>query len=361
MPLTAAVVGCGQIADGHVEQIQKLGDVRLAAVCDREPLMAEQLASRYAIPRFYADFDEMLERERPDVVHVTTPPQSHRALATAAMDRGCHVFVEKPLAPTAADARAIVEHAERLGRKLTIGHTYAFDPPALDLMALVTAGRLGQPVHVESFYGYDLEGSYGKAIFADARHWAHDLPGRLLQNNVDHLLNKILPFVTDERPAIHTTGWVARERRYGDRRDAAHDEVRVVLRGATVSAYATFSGRVRPTAHFVTVYGTKNTAHADFVSRTVTLERRSGLPSAIGRVATGFAQTREHLRASARNLVRFARSEFQFFAGLERLTALFYASILEDGPPPIPHRDILRLSAWIDEIIAQLGEPGARP
>jgi predicted dehydrogenase len=152
---------------------------------------------------------------------------------------------------------------------------------------------------------------------------------------------------------------VGREQRYGDRRDDAHDELRVTLKGAATSAYATFSARARPAAHFVKVYGTKNTVHADFVSRTVTLERQSRLPSAIGRMAIGFSQTLEHLRASTRNAVRFARSEFQFFAGLERLTALYYESIRSDGPPPIAHRDILRLSAWIDEIVAQLGSARA--
>jgi predicted dehydrogenase len=361
MQLKAAIVGCGQIADGHVEQLRKIGAARVVAVCDREPLMAEQLAGRYAIPRSYGDFDEMLARERPDVVHITTPPQSHRALALRAMDLGCHVYVEKPFAPTAADARVIVEHAEKLGRKLTIGYTYAYDPPALDLMAAVGQGLIGEPVHVESFFGYNLKGSYGSAIFGDRRHWVHDLPGRLLQNNIDHLLNKIVPFVSDERPAIHAVGWVQREERYGDRRDEAHDELRVVLRGEKVSAYATFSAHVRPAAHFLKVYGTRGTASADFVGRTTTLEQESHLPSAIGRVAIGFAQTLEHLRASTRNAVRFARSEFQFFAGLERLMTLFYASILDDTPPPIAHRDILRLSAWIDEIVGQVGATRGRP
>ena len=323
--------------------------------------MAEQLASRHAIPRHYADFDEMLAREHPDVVHITTPPQSHVALALRAMDHGCHVYVEKPLATTMVDASVIVERAERLGRKLTIGHTYAYDPPALDLAAAVEQGRIGDPLHVESFYGYNLQGSYGSAILGDPRHWVHDLPGRLVQNNVDHLLNKILPFMPDERPEIHAMGWVQRAQRHGDRRDAMHDELRVMLRGATVSAYATFSANIRPAAHFLRVYGTKNTVHADFVSRMVTLEKQSQLPSAIGRVATGLAQTLEHLRAATRNVGRFARSEFQFFAGLERLMALYYDSILGDAPPPIAHRDILRLSAWTDEIIAQLGMARPRP
>lgn len=360
MPLKAAIVGCGQIADGHVEQLRKLG-VEVVAACDREPLMAEQLAARYALPSWYTDVDAMLDRERPDVVHVTTPPQSHRDIAIRAMDAGCHVWVEKPLAPTVVDARTIVRHAERLGRTLTIGHTYAFDPPAVEVMDLVARGALGEVVHVESFFGYNLAGPYGKVILGDANHWVHDLPGRLLQNNVDHLLNKLLPLVPDDRPAIRALGWVARKERYGDRRDLAHDELRVLLKGERVSAYATFSSSIRPVAHALTVYGSRNTAHADFVGRTVTLEPSSTLPSAFGRMALGFGRTAQHLRASARNAARFARSEFQFFAGLERLMALFYESVERGGAPPIAYRDIVRLADWVEEIVRQLGDEGGRP
>jgi predicted dehydrogenase len=364
LALRAAIVGCGQIADGHVEQIRKTGIGEVVAVCDREPLMAEQLAVRWSIPGHYADFEELLAKEKPDVVHITTPPQSHKALALRAMEAGCHVFVEKPFAPSLADSKAIVEQAERLGRKLTIGYTYLLDPPALDLAALIASGELGEIRHVETWFGYNLKGPFGTAIFGNARHWVHDLPGRLLQNNIDHLLNKLIPYVDDERPSIVATGWVGRSERYGDRRDDAHDELRVMIRGEKVSAYATFTSSVRPVSHFVKVYGSKNVASADFNSRMVTVERASTLPSAIGKVATGFSQTREALRAANRNVVRFARSEFQFFAGLEKLMTLYYRSIVEDGAPPVAYRDILRLAAWIEEIVGQLeaarGAPAAR-
>ena len=86
MGLKVAIVGCGKIADGHVEELQKLSPtVKLVAVCDLEPLMAEQLATRYGIPRHYADFDKLLEVEKPDVVHVTTPPMVHKPLALRAL------------------------------------------------------------------------------------------------------------------------------------------------------------------------------------------------------------------------------------------------------------------------------------
>ncbi|MBP8272735.1 MAG: Gfo/Idh/MocA family oxidoreductase, partial [Sphaerotilus sp.] len=99
--LRVGIIGCGKIADGHVEQIRAIGRGEVVAVCDREPLMAEQLAVRLKIPGRYDDAAEMFAKERLDVVHIATPPDSHLFLAKMAFAAGCHVFMEKPFALTA--------------------------------------------------------------------------------------------------------------------------------------------------------------------------------------------------------------------------------------------------------------------
>ncbi len=356
MSLKVAIVGCGQIADGHIEEIKKLSTGNVVAVCDLELLMAEQIAKRYGIPNYYNNFTELLKKEKPQVVHITTPPQSHLPLALQSMDAGCHVYVEKPFTLNYEDSKKLLEHAEKLNKKVTIGHTYEFDPPALDLLDLVDNGVLGDVIHVESYFGYNLKGSFGSAIFSNTKHWVHGLPGKLFQNNINHLLNKIAVFLPDERPQIKALGFRLRKELYGDLRDEALDELRVMMKGEKVSAYATFTSHVKPVAHFVKVYGTHNTAFADFTSRTVTLEKQPTLPSAIGRVVTGFTQGFEFLRSSSRNVQRFMQSEYHFFSGLNYLISKFYESILQDAPLPIPYRDILRIAAWMDEIFAQLSE-----
>ena len=336
-----------------MEEIAKLPELgAVVACCDLEPLMAEQLAGRYAIPRFYGRLEELLERERPDVVHVTTPPSSHLPIARAAIDAGCHVYVEKPLTVDAASARALVAHAEAAGRKLTTGWSYLFDPPALAMRELVASGALGEPVHVESFFGYHLDGQFGTLI-GDPTHWIHRLPGRLVHNNVDHLLYKILEFVDDDAPRVSALAQVRRPRA-GDARDLVHDELRVLVAGERTTAACTFSSHARPVGNFVRVYGTRNTLHVDYVARTVTLDAAPRLPSAVGRLLPPFDQALRLLRAGAKNAAAFARSDFHYFSGLQRLIRLFYRAILDDGPPPIPHRDLLRVAAMTDDIIRQI-------
>ncbi len=357
MSLKVAIVGCGKIADGHVEEIAKMPDLaRVVGVCDREPLMAEQLAARYGIARHTDDFAKLLLETKPDVVHITTPPGSHLPLALMAMQAGCHVYVEKPLTLAHPESLRLIEHAETSKKKITVGYTYLFDPPALDMRELLRSGEIGEVVHVESFFGYNLDGQFGKAILGDPDHWVLKLPGQLLHNNIDHLLNKAVEFLADDvaTPRVTAFGSVRRPARFGDARDTMIDELRLVIQGSRTTVYGTFSSHIRPAAHFVRVYGTKNTAHVDYTMRTVTLDVAPTLPSAIGRLVPAFEQGARFVKAGAKNVMRFGRSEFHFFSGLNYLFQAFYRSILDGTPPPIPYRDILRVSAMLDDIFQQL-------
>jgi predicted dehydrogenase len=384
MTLKIAIVGCGKIADGHIEEIQKMpAAATVVAVADLEILMAEQIAVRYGVARPYDDLDALLRAEKPDVVHITTPPGSHLPLAMKALDAGAHVYVEKPLTLRYADAKLLIEHAVRARKKLTIGYSYLFDPPALAMREMIARGVLGAPVHVESFYGYNLAGPFGSAILGDGAHWVHRLPGKLFHNNIDHILYKLPEFLPDDRSdeafaadplgglAVTATGYLRRERRFGDARDEMLDELRFTITGSSMglrpagpgsapypggpaSVYGTFSSHIKPTGHFARVYGTKNTLHVDYANRSVTMDAQTTLPSAIGRLVPAFDQGLQYLRAGGKNLLRFAQSDFHYFSGLNRLIAMFYESIVSDGPPPIPYRDILRISALIDEIFRQV-------
>ncbi len=356
MTLKVAIVGCGKIADGHVGEIQKLPDLaKVVAVCDTERLMAEQLAVRFGVEGIYDDYSEMLRKECPDVVHIATPPRPHLKLAQQALEAGCHIYVEKPLAPAHGETVELVESARAAGKKLTAGYSYLFDPPARRLRELVAAGELGDLVHLETFYGYDLAGPFGSAVLADANHWVHQLPGALLQNNIDHMLYKLAEYIPDDSPELLAVGMVRRPQRFGDVRDVMADELRLVLRGERMTATATFSSFVRPVAHLLKLCGTRNSATADFSARTVLLESTLPLPSALGRLVPAFQRSGRVAQEGLRNTMSFARSEFHFFAGLNELIKQFYQSIESGGDPPIPYRTLLWTSSIMNRIWAQVG------
>ncbi len=354
MTLKIAIVGCGKIADAHVEEIRRIPSVQLTAVCDLDPIMAEQLASRFAIPHWYCDAATMLEVEKPDVLHITTPPQSHLALTRQAVAAGCHVYLEKPVAPRHCDAEAIIAAAVASGRKLSVNYWPNFEAPALELRRLLNTGVLGSPVHFESFLGYDLSGEYGTALKRDPSHWVHRLPGKLFQNVLDHVLNKIVPYLDNEKPLIQAMAYRGDGSGTDTNPDPILDELRVIIRGSNVSAYATFSSHARPIGHTLRVYGTRNTAHVDFNARTLVLDRKQTFPSALGRLFPPFLVAKDYLRQALKNVNSFSHSRFHYFDGMHRLLSEFYLSIERDSPPPIPYSEILQVSAIMETIFDQV-------
>ena len=350
--LDVVVVGCGKAGENLVRELRTTSCTRVVGVCDVEPLMASQLAIRYGISRHFSDPLQMFDSVRPSVAYIATPPQSHHDQAILALDHGCHVYIEKPLAPSHHEAEAIVRHALLRQRKLTIGYGYYLDPIAVAMRALVANGALGEVVHVESFLGYALDGQFGAPVFADSHHWVHELPGKLVHNSIDHLLNKVTEFVRDENPLV--MAHVAQRAQHEGSAFAVPDEMRLMIAGRAVTGYVTFSAHARPLAHSLTVYATRSTACLDFLSGTLTIKSTSSLPGALGRIATTFDQSWQHFRAGRQNLLRFAKSKFHQMAGLRALIDAFHTSIENDSPPPIAYEEILRVSRITERVFSQI-------
>jgi myo-inositol 2-dehydrogenase/D-chiro-inositol 1-dehydrogenase len=135
-----AVIGAGWIARDHIEALSRLG-ARLVAVCDLDEERARAAAEPVGAA-VYPGADELLERERPDAVVVCTPPLTHRAVATAAFERGVHVYLEKPIARTSEDAAEIVAAAAASGVVCAVGYQWH----ALDLVDDLRRALAGQRV-----------------------------------------------------------------------------------------------------------------------------------------------------------------------------------------------------------------------
>lgn len=346
-----ALVGCGRIADGHVEQLRATGRGEVVAVCDREPLMAEQLATRFAVPARYADFTAMLAAEQPEVVHIATPPAAHLPLAREALEAGCHVFVEKPFTATAAEAAALLALGERHGRRIGVNYLYNFEAPMLELETLLARGALGRVVHLETAYGYNLGGDYGLAVMADPAHWVHALPGKLFHNVLDHVLAKLVPHLDDD-PDVDVQAWRRRPAHGDPLLDAMPDELRFQIRSGDTSASGVISAHARPVAHTLTVRGTKDSVTLDIGARSLVPVPRQDQPSAIGRLLPAFVQARCWRRNAWRNLGRFRRHEFHYFQGMRVLLGRWYDALEGRGPDPVPPAHILRVARLIDAIVA---------
>jgi predicted dehydrogenase len=354
--IRTAIVGCGKIADQHVQAIARLRDCAIVAVCDREPLMAEQLAERFRIPGVFADVHEMLRTTTPDVVHITTPPQSHFTLAAACLDRGSHVYLEKPFTVTAAETDALIDLARRRGRLIAAGHNYQFTLEMLEMRRLVAQGFLGgPPVHLESHWSYDLSDvNYLGPILGNRRHWVRQLPGQLLHNVISHGIARLAEFLDDT-----LTDVIARATRSSRLRslggDDVLDELRVMIRDARgTTAFFCFSTSITPGLNQFRVCGPSNSIVVDLTSGSLILNRARNDKSYLTYFAPPLRSAREHLRNARVNVVNFLRQRLHQDFGMKELIGRFYQAIDLAGPPPIPYREIALTARIMDEIFLQL-------
>src|SRR5437868_4197281 len=209
--LRVAIIGCGKIADQHLLAIDRIPDCKVIAACDWELLMADQLAERLGVASCFSDAREMLTTARPDVVHITTPPQSHFALAKQCLENGSHVYVEKPFTLHAVQAKELIELANTLGLKISVGHDLQFSHVARRMRQLVKQGYLGGPaIHMESYYCYDLsDPKYARALISDQAHWVRSLPGKLLHNVISHGIARIAEFLPSDSPEVYAHGFIS--------------------------------------------------------------------------------------------------------------------------------------------------------
>jgi predicted dehydrogenase len=336
------LVGCGQIADVHLSEIRKIGEAEVVGVCDRHLDLAEQAAARFGGPRTFTELDRMLDTVRPDVLHVTTPPQSHRPITLRALAAGAHVYVEKPLAVDRAEGEEMVRAARRHARLVCVGHDQLFDPAWEECRRLQRSGALGRVVHVDSVQGYDLSGPFGKVLSSDPEHWVHDLPGGLFQNTISHALYKITDFLPDEEPEAWAT-W------FGNSGLAAcPTELRVFLKGATTTGTLLFTSAARGVQRVTRIYGTRQVIEVDLDGQVLRRSRPNRLPGAFAKLETPFHQLREAGCSLRRNLWRFLRCDLHFFAGMNRLFRLFYQAVREGGEPPVPYGEALRVTGIMD-------------
>lgn len=146
--LRVGVIGCGYISHQHGPAWLASPDAELVAVCDQDEARARARAAEWGVGAVYRDAAEMIERELLDAIDVVTRPETHTALVGLGASRGLHVLCQKPLAPTLAEARAMVDTADRAGVRFMVAEMWRHLPWFRDLRRQLDAGAVGEPYHL---------------------------------------------------------------------------------------------------------------------------------------------------------------------------------------------------------------------
>jgi predicted dehydrogenase len=141
-PTRVLVVGLGTMGRSHASAYTRIPGFALAGLCSRG-IASLTLPSELRGAPAFTSFDEALAATRPDVVSISTLPDTHAAFAIRAMEAGAHVFVEKPVAETVEDAQRVVDTAVRTGRKLVVGYILRHHPSWIRFIEI--ARTLGAP------------------------------------------------------------------------------------------------------------------------------------------------------------------------------------------------------------------------
>ncbi|MEO7652536.1 MAG: Gfo/Idh/MocA family oxidoreductase [Bryobacteraceae bacterium] len=140
------VIGLGRFGEVHCQALAGLPQVELYALCTRNEPRLRDFAQRFGVARTYTDYRELLADPQLDAVSIVTMWDQHAAPVIAALDAGKHVFVEKPLASTAAECDAIVSAAARSSAGCMVGHICRFNPRYAAAKREIAAGAIGKIV-----------------------------------------------------------------------------------------------------------------------------------------------------------------------------------------------------------------------
>jgi predicted dehydrogenase len=147
--LRALIFGAGHAGQGHTAALRQAG-VEVVGMASRTQDVGAKVAASLGIPRYSPDWRALLDEVRPEIVAVGTPGGTHGEMITAALEAGCHVLSEKPLATTAAEARRLFELSQSRRLKTAYAASYWYQPQVLYARELVRQGVLGQVFEVEA-------------------------------------------------------------------------------------------------------------------------------------------------------------------------------------------------------------------
>jgi len=320
----SVIIGSGLIAGKkHIPAFRKLrSKTELVAICDLNLAAAKEVADRFGIPRTYSDVGEMLNTEKPDLVDICTPPQTHTRLALEAMRHGCHVLVEKPMALTVADCDQIVQASEEYGLQVCVGHSDLFYEPFIKARRMVANGAIGRVSGMRIFLSTPTD-----YMTSRPEHWAHKLPGGVIGETGPHIVYMTLAFIphirnvsVDALKVMNNYPW------------SSFEDYRINLIGDDAISSATVVYTTDQWSAKVEVLGDKGFLMLDLESMNVLHYRRTELkPGPVG--LSLLRESAQLAGALVSNSIRVATRRVR--STHEAIISQFADSILAGSEPPV--------------------------
>ena len=333
----AGMVGAGNICQFHVAALEAVPEVELVGITDLDRARAQANAEAWGTTAF-DNLDRLIDAGA-NVIHVLTPPAAHARVALAAIQRGCHVLIEKPIAEDEADAIAIGRAAHAKGVVATVNHSLLYDPQITRALAQVRAGTLGDIVSVDILRGSEYppyEGGPLPPWYRDAGYPFRDLGVHCL-----YLIQELLGPIEDVDAAWCSLG--------GDP-NLAFDEWRALVRCQRGLGQFQLTYNTKPMQSQLIIHGTRGVLRVDLFAMFHGRRAATPLPKAAERLVNAFTDSIQPLVDVPVGVVRFVTKQVQAYQGLRDLVADFYRRLDANEPPPVSIDDVATVVRWVEKV-----------
>ncbi len=347
--MKVGIVGCGLNSDYHIRFAKEYPGIEIVGVVDKDPDRAAACAAKQGIRKHFATIRELVADDKPDVLHIVAPPAVHFGLAREAMELGCNVLLEKPMALNLAEARALFEIAEKNRVRLCPVHNHNFDPCMLKARTLIESGAAGTIVNVESYYGINTRiDAFRRYPQPDVLPWLYSLPGGVYHDFMAHALYVMFPYIGDVQD-VHVM-----EKSFGELPQDISDELRILVKGEKAFGVLTFSMAAKPHMHFIRYYGTKMMIEVNIDTMTTVCHPVSALPKAAQKATFNLTESRQLFSSTIANVWNFARGKLRPYQGMRTEMHRFYDAVAGRGEVPVSKEDALRVIDAMDRIWPQV-------
>jgi predicted dehydrogenase/nucleoside-diphosphate-sugar epimerase len=323
--LKIGVIGAGKMGLQHVRTISGLEGVSIVGVADPGADAARVEAALPQGTRFLNDPGQLLEL-KPDIIHIVTPPSTHAELSMRALRAGCHIYVEKPFAESAEEARVVLAAAAERNLQVCAGHQLLFERPMRRLQELFPL--IGRPVHVESYVAFRMVRRNITAVEQSKDILPHAV----------YLLLSVL---------ARASGGADVDVRAVEGHASGDVHARVAAGNITGTVALTLAGR--PVQQFLRVVGTNGSLHADFVTG-ATIGSIGPGASAVSVLINPYSTALQSVIGATAGFWRRLRHARSSYPGLREILEDFYLGVRNGETAAMNPTDILNTVSVCERI-----------
>ncbi|HYF50017.1 MAG TPA: NAD-dependent epimerase/dehydratase family protein [Planctomycetota bacterium] len=333
----AGLVGAGYISEYHIAALRRLKDVEIAGITDVDPVRAAATAEKFKLrvcPNMAA-----LREAGANVIHVLTPPHTHADVTLQALELGCHVLVEKPLAVDSADCDRIEQKAAEKNLRVCVNHSLLHDPQVKRALNLVKSGKLGRIVSMDILRSSNYPPYAGGPLPPQYRNAGY--PFRDLGVHALYLFEAFLGPIENVQ-----ADWKS----LGGEPNLAYDEWRAQVRCRDGLGQFQLSWNTRPLQSQIILHGTRGVLRVDLFLMFHALRASTPLPKAAERVINAFTDSFQPMIDVPKGVLGYLRKKVLPYHGLQDLVATFYSSLNSCGSVPVSVADAKRVVEWTERI-----------